>query len=318
MKKFFILFILVFSIIISGCSGLSLLSETEDDREETEETEKTEETEETEETEATELTEVTETQKETKPQQTTESSAEIPSVPTTSDLLIVEALYEDSYTDPDDGVVVFEGFVQSIAVELPDHEEVASRMNEVLYLVRDESIASVGVTREDAISMYDEFGSDGMVGPNVWETTVAPAIISDRIVCFYVGHYMYYGGAHGGYYSEVYTFDIQTGELLSLESICEDKDAFEAFIFEQIIAQIEAVPEEESMYFPEYSTSVEEAFSRATWEFFELEGVMTFYVTYQQYDLAAYAAGMPGFAIPLSDCVPYFNAYGQSLVEDIV
>lgn len=315
MKKFFILFILVFSIIISGCSGLSLLSETEDDREETE---KTEETEETEETEATELTEVTETQKETKPQQTTESAAEIPSVPTTSDLLIVEALYEDSYTDPDDGVVIFEGFVQSITVELPGYEEVVSRMNEVLDLLRDESIASVGVTREDAISMYDEFGSEGMVGPNVWETTIAPAIISDRIVCFYVGHYMYYGGAHGGYYAETYTFDVQTGEVLSLEAICEDKDGFEAFIFEQIISQIEAVPEEESMYFPEYETSVGEAFSRAIWEFAEIEGEMTFYVTYQQYDLAPYAAGMPGFAIPLSDCVTYFNTYGQSLVEDIV
>ncbi|NLT11554.1 MAG: DUF3298 domain-containing protein [Clostridiaceae bacterium] len=310
MKKLAMLLVLIFSMVVSGCSGFSLLSETEDDRED--------ETEVSETFAPTTFISPTTLVAPTTSETTLETTEAPPTLPSTGDLVILEELFEDSYTDPDDGVVVFEGFVQSVSVELPGHEELAALMNEVLNLVRDESIASVGVTREDAISMYDEYGSEGMVGPNVWETTVVPAIISDRLVCFYVGHYMYYGGAHGGYYSEVYTFDIQTGDVLTLDSICEDKDAFETFIFEQIIAQIEAVPEGESMYFPEYSTSVEEAFSRATWEFFELEGVMTFYVTYQQYDLAAYAAGMPGFGIPLSDCVPYFNAYGQSLVEDIV
>lgn len=305
MNKFAILFVLVFSMVVSGCSGIKILSETENETKVSETIVATSSEEET--SIATETTKA--------PTETTTAPTETTSLPKAGDVVVVEDIYEESYTDPDDNIEIFHGFVQSVHVEIPNNTEAADRMNEVLDLLRDESIASIGVTREDAISMFDEYGIEGFIGANAWETTVLPSIISDRIISFSVGHYMYFGGAHGGYVAENYSFDVQTGDHLQLEDICTDSEAFKSFIFGQIIAQIELVPD---MYFPEYATSVEEAFSRASWEFADSNGAMSFVVTYQEYDLAAYAFGLPGFAIPLSDCVPYFNAYGQSLIEGLV
>ena len=133
------------------------------------------------------------------------------------------------------------------------------------------------------------------------------------MICFSVSVYSYFGGAHGGSTIDAYCFDARTGDYLTLEDLCSDSAAFELFVQTEIITQIESVPPENSMVFPDYATSVPAAFSGAAWIFTETEGDLVFQVTYQEYDIAPYAAGLPTYSISINDCLPYFNAYGSSL-----
>jgi hypothetical protein len=228
-------------------------------------------------------------------------------------ITVIYDFFEDEYTDEDDDTFLASGYLQNLTVEIPAYPTAAELINETLDAVRAQNAETYEAACMDAQSIYDDYGMAGLVGPYEVTAVVEPAYVSEKLISFFVSVYTYYGGAHGGVIVDAYTFDTRTGDYLTLSDLCADPAAFEHYVQTNIIAQIEAVPPEDRMVFENYATTVVSAFPGAAWGFADRAGDTQFSVTYQEYDIAPYAAGLPGYDIPIADCLPYFNAYGQSL-----
>ncbi|MBN1892298.1 MAG: DUF4163 domain-containing protein [Clostridiales bacterium] len=224
--------------------------------------------------------------------------------------------FEDEYQDADDDIILASGYLQNVTVSIESFPAAAELINDTLDGVRSRNTAAYSEICVDAQSVYDDFGMSGLIGPYEVNAVVEPTYVSNKIISFSVSVYEYRGGAHGGVVVESYSFDARTGDDLTLDDLCSDSVAFEHFVHNQIIDQIEAVPPEDRMLFDDYATTVVSAFPRASWLFSDQTGELRFVVTYQQYDIAPYAAGLPGYEISVGDCLSYFNAYGQSLFEE--
>lgn len=210
---------------------------------------------------------------------------------------------------------VYEGTIRRVQVEIKTNPEVADKINEGLDAYHSEAERIRDEAIEEALLMYDENGEESFYSFFSSNASIGTDFVSDSLICFGVIHDMYYGGAHGGSIVATYCFDLNTGELVTIENICKDTDAFQQYIFSIIIDQIKTYPEDNNPYFEGYEEAVPEAFSRATWSVSDSCVITFFTVTYQEYDLAPYAAGRPVFAIPLEDLRPYFNEYGLSLFD---
>jgi len=220
--------------------------------------------------------------------------------------------YEDLSHADDDATVLMTASLQNVTVSIAGYEAAAGVINDTLNVIRSESTETYDLMKTDAQSVYDDYGMEGLIGPYDLIAMVQPSFVSDKLISFVVTRYSYSGGAHGNVMLEAYTFDTRTGDLLTFSDICSDESLFEGFVTSTIIAQIDAVPAEDQMVFPEYATSVVSEFDSAIW-YFSDDGSAQLVVMYQTYSIAPYAAGNPTFSIPLADCNTYFNAYGQAL-----
>ncbi|MDG0807969.1 stalk domain-containing protein [Cohnella rhizosphaerae] len=110
------------------------------------------------------------------------------------------------------------------------------------------------------------------------------------LLSLYVDYYVYTGGAHGGTHRVPYTFDLKTGELLSLKDIAGAGGAdYVSIINNAIQAQIKQRKLELLTPFK----SIE-----ADRPYFLSHGSLVIY--FEQYEYTPYAAGMPEFAVPLT------------------
>lgn len=109
----------------------------------------------------------------------------------------------------------------------------------------------------------------------------------DRL-SLYVDYYLYTGGAHGGIERVPYTFDLKTGELISL------KDAADSGDYVKIINDVikKEIKLRDLPLLAEFD-SIE-----ADRPYFLKHGAIVVY--FQQYEYTPYAAGMPEFAVPFS------------------
>ncbi|NLO21464.1 MAG: DUF4163 domain-containing protein [Syntrophomonadaceae bacterium] len=110
------------------------------------------------------------------------------------------------------------------------------------------------------------------------------------ILSFYVDYYSYTGGAHGLTERKAYNFNINTGEEISLsEFFLEDYD-YKDMINKTIQEVIDQNPDQ---YFPaEYGF---QGISEDQGFYLENNSLVIFF---QQYEVAPYAAGIRGFAVP--------------------
>ncbi len=319
--------VVMISILLGGCLDISIRSQ-EDDEEETSSGESTElsTTEGSEDSApATEVTEPSESMTEvTEPSEsTTAVSTQTVPVPTVNPnavvydgITIVYDFFEDECNDEDDNTILASGYLQNLTVEIPAYPAAAELINETLEVIRAQNMETYEVTCLDAQNIYDDYGMAGLVGPYEVNAVVEPVYVSDKLISFFVSVYTYLGGAHGGVIVEGYTFDARTGDYLTFSDLCGDPAAFEHYAQTNIIAQIDTVPPEDRMVFDDYATTVVSAFPGAAWVFADRAGDTQFSITYQEYDIAPYAAGLPGYDIPITDCLSYFNAYGQSLFSE--
>lgn len=110
---------------------------------------------------------------------------------------------------------------------------------------------------------------------------------NNRLSLYFIS-YSYSGGAHGMAWQESYTFDLTTGELISLKDITQNPD-YVSIINKYIKSEIKAQQLPELVPF--------ETIEADRPYYLENDAVV---ITFQQYEYTPYAAGMPEFRIPLS------------------
>ena len=297
MKKRLILLLLSCVILLSGCIENPYDRDNDDDDEDETTTEET----------TAPTTEST----------TVETSASTAATTVDPNAVVIGGIsiiydYEELSHSDSDTTVLMTASLQNVTIAIAGYEAAAVVINDTLSVIRSESTGTYDMMRTDAQSVYDDYGMEGLIGPFELTASVEPAYVSDKLISFVVSRYSYSGGAHGNVMLEAYTFDTRTGDLLTFSDLCADESLFEGFVTSTIVAQIDAVPPEDQMVFPEYATAVVSEFDSAIWYFSQTGGTQLV-VTYQSYSIAPYAAGMPTYTIPLADCSTYFNAYGQAL-----
>lgn len=120
-------------------------------------------------------------------------------------------------------------------------------------------------------------------------------VVGDKdkdILSLYVDYYQYTGGAHGGTARVGYNIDLKTGKNLSLKELFSTGYEYCIVMNGEIQKQINAAPDE---YF-----EGDMGFQGISDDqgYFIQDGCLVVY--FQQYEIAAYARGIPEFKIPLS------------------
>ncbi|MEK0317756.1 PdaC/SigV domain-containing protein [Cohnella sp. 56] len=103
----------------------------------------------------------------------------------------------------------------------------------------------------------------------------------------YFDYYVYTGGAHGGIERVPYTFDLDTGNILTLKQAALGNDKYVSIINEAILKQIKQQKLE--LLVPFKSIEPDRPF-------YLKHGAIAIY--FSQYEYTPYAAGMPEFSIP--------------------
>ena len=137
---------------------------------------------------------------------------------------------------------------------------------------------------------------------------------TDEYVVFLSQDYVYLGGAHGGVTGRGgLTFDKKDGHLVEqfLDPAC--LDAIQPLLRKGITAYFseddnEISPEELDNYLFLESGVI----PFPAWTPYPDEDGLVF--TYQQYEIASYAAGMPNFTIPFEDLRPYLTPEAKALL----
>ena len=138
---------------------------------------------------------------------------------------------------------------------------------------------------------------------------------TDRYVVFLSQDYVYLGGAHGGVVGRGgLTFDKKEGALVEKMVDSANLDAVQPLLRKGLSQyfsdnEMEVAPEElDNILFLETGVIPFPA-----WTPYPSEEGLVF--TYQQYEIAAYAAGMPEFTVPYADILPYLTPEAKVLLD---
>ena len=148
-----------------------------------------------------------------------------------------------------------------------------------------------------------------------YDFSLVKARETDKYVVFLSQDYVYLGGAHGGVIGRGgLTFEKQDGLLVEkfLDPAC--LDAIQPLLrkgLTQYFAadDFEVTPEE----LDDYLFLETGVIPFPAWTPYPDKDGLVF--TYQQYEIAAYAAGMPNFTIPYDDLLPYMTAEAKALLD---
>lgn len=125
--------------------------------------------------------------------------------------------------------------------------------------------------------------------------TVIPERADSRVLSFKLSTYEYRGGAHGGNLYSGVTFDADTGKELKFSDIITDQEKFQSAVYDYIVEEAENYLGKDGLY-PEYKETIQSSLDHLTW-------VLTDYgmqITYQEYELAPFAAGAVTVDLPYS------------------
>ncbi|MBQ7943180.1 MAG: DUF3298 domain-containing protein [Lachnospiraceae bacterium] len=128
---------------------------------------------------------------------------------------------------------------------------------------------------------------------------LTPERIDDVIASFRALHSNYTGGAHGNYGYTGYTFDVETGELLTLDRVIADDEGFQAAAIQRILEVLEAEPYASGV-FSDYEATVRGAFAQdgfLTW-YLSQDGIV---VTFDPYEVGPYAMGAVEIPLPYEE-----------------
>ncbi len=150
-----------------------------------------------------------------------------------------------------------------------------------------------------------------------WEKDIRINLIEDspRYAVFQYWTYSYMGGAHGGISDKNYTFNKKDGSMV------------ESFLRPECLNDMQPLLREGLVrYFKEGGTDVNVR-TLDDWLFLEEDRIIPYpqqppfpskdglLFTYQQYEIAAYAAGMPSFVLSYKDVSPYLTPEAKALFE---
>lgn len=225
----------------------------------------------------------------------------------------VEKTEQQAY-DPQYGETLILSFSYETPVVINEENPVAAdRVNEFINLMNEAYYT--GDDYGDGTDLYDGYNymltmaeeNYGMqlemnLESPVFELTSARHIAiprnDGRVLTLLFNDTNYLGGAHGGYSTRGYSFDMASGAKLTLADLSGDEESLRAFLTEEMLRQVEADADlaEEVQSFAEGST--EEALSAllrsGSW-YLDYDGLVVFS---DLYEISSYAAGMISFRIP--------------------
>ena len=164
---------------------------------------------------------------------------------------------------------------------------------------------------EDNFTYVREYQAEGM--PLEFSDALSAQIqrLDENILSIRYSDANFTGGAHGNYSQFAYTFDMSTGQVLTLDRLSSDYDALADFLVQSMLEQAER---DEDGYYSEKlvddflpAGGREEAFRNLlrddSW-YFDLEGIV--FVS-NLYELGPYAAGIVEFHIPYEKLQGYLD-----------
>lgn len=127
-------------------------------------------------------------------------------------------------------------------------QEVIDSVNQEFYGTAEATLIEYAEMIQDSEANLAEYNPE-MIDSLVYEGTFENIWTTSTVVSVKLSHYCYLGGAHGSYYSMGYSYDLTTGELLSMGELlgCDEdtaKTAVVAAYREHIIGQVEQITEE--------------------------------------------------------------------------
>ena len=127
----------------------------------------------------------------------------------------------------------------------------------------------------------------------------------DKVLSLIYSSYSDTGGAHGVYSFEGGTFDVETGEPLSFETISTDYESFSDSVLTCIINKIEEKAQETSVYEDYEDTIYSLWYDNTTSWYMSDEG---FVFIYNPYTLASYADGTIVVEVPYEEVADYMDS----------
>lgn len=116
-----------------------------------------------------------------------------------------------------------------------------------------------------------------------------------KLLSFLNTQYMNTGGAHPNSIQTADTFDITTGEKLTIQLVMgKSQEEVKNIVLEKVISEIKKVEDTDEFYYYEsYEDDIKSSFNPEDY-FITKDGL---YIFYQQYSIAPYVAGFPTFMI---------------------
>ncbi len=172
-----------------------------------------------------------------------------------------------------------------------EHFPGAAKINAILDA---EQEANMDYERNVAKDM-EEWAADGMNASI--SSRVSPIFFfNERFISFTQQEYEYSGGAHGMPYWIPHTFDLHTGEELSLSFfVANEEEEFKDIVTEQFIKMYDVDP---LLYWDDAVETVREFVDFDSPFYLKEEGLVIYF---GPYDLAPYAAGFVEIVVPYED-----------------
>lgn len=207
----------------------------------------------------------------------------------------------------DDGTLLLENSSSMPVVTIEGADEIAAKINadiETHY-----NLSSDVETLEMAKSDYEASQADengGWFHGYAQSVTADVTRMDDKVLSLEITAYSDTGGAHGNYGVIGKNYDVKTGELIRLEDLSEDYEAFHATALDYIVNLAETPTYQEKLFGPTKNDLDSTLFEYGAWVFTQ-SGIS---FMSDPYALGPYAAGEIYFRIP------YEKAYDLGLKEN--
>ena len=132
--------------------------------------------------------------------------------------------------------------------------------------------------------LYKERGGEEHVFCE-YENELTVNIYNDKIIQIVSNSYQYSMGAHGTTYINVYNINKNTGSIIDLDDVIIDKQKFKQYLIDYIDTNYK------DMVFEDYKNTIDD-FMKGNYEFVYSINESDLTITFNQYDIAPYAAGI--------------------------
>jgi len=204
-----------------------------------------------------------------------------------------ERVSDSRYSDS--GELLAEFSIDKVRVSGEGYEKAASAIED--WNVIDLSV--LDAMAEEAAEVKKDFGylmdySD--------DTDIYVARADGAVISFKSSNYSYMGGAHGmsGLFGD--TFDVESGEKISIDELMDNADGFKTFARKYIFDEIQEKYADD--VFPEYESILSDMWNENLNWYMDGSGLV---IIFNPYDLGPYAAGTFEFHIPYSALEDYMK-----------
>lgn len=206
----------------------------------------------------------------------------------------IQSYYERTYSRTMPDVLLTETDLEWLQVD--EKFAGADKINRYLEEEQNKNIEYENGNVEWMEEMIEEYGEDGIFHSSYSSTLSEIAYFDGRYVSFCQQEYDYQGGAHGMPLWIGLTFDLETGERLSLpDVIANSEEELNSIVTEYFAEYINGNPEE---FWEDALDIVRDEICFES-DFYLTEDGIKFY--FHPYDLSSYAAGFPEVTIPYDE-----------------